>query len=167
MGCGKSSVSRALGEITGLPVVEIDELVREKAGMTINEIFETKGEEYFRKLESEALAGTAGAESIEGSDEAIVSCGGGILLRPENRELISGGVTVWVDATPEEILRRLEGDDTRPLLKNRKTPELLAELKDERDTYYKFFSDFRILTDGYRVKDVADRVMAWISENCQ
>ncbi|MGI8436551.1 MAG: shikimate kinase, partial [Chthoniobacterales bacterium] len=78
MGAGKSSAGRALALRTGLPVFDTDEMAAARAGLTIPQIFAQRGEEYFRRLETERLAG------ISDLSAKIVVTGGGIVLRAEN-----------------------------------------------------------------------------------
>ena len=75
MGAGKTSVGRALERRTGLPLLDTDQLIEEQAGMTISDIFAKKGEEEFRRAETEMLKKLAGREA-----ENIVSTGGGLPL---------------------------------------------------------------------------------------
>ena len=93
MGTGKSVVGRVVGEMLGLRWVDTDELIERRAGVSISTIFEREGEERFRELESEALR-----EALEMSG-AVVSTGGGILLRDENRALMrSAGPIICLTA---------------------------------------------------------------------
>ena len=78
MGCGKSTMAGMLAEATGARLIEMDETIEKEAGMTINEIFETYGEAHFRDLESQLIL------RIAEQGGAVVSCGGGAILRPEN-----------------------------------------------------------------------------------
>src|ERR1051325_9032003 len=82
MGAGKSSVGRTLARTTGLPRFDTDEMIAERLGLTVTEIFAKHGEERFRETETETLRGLTGKQA------AIVVTGGGIVLRPENRRLL-------------------------------------------------------------------------------
>ena len=90
MGAGKSSVGRTLARMTGLPRFDTDEMVAARFGLTVSEIFESRGEEVFRGAEAEAL------RELSGKRGAIITTGGGILLRPENAELVNA-VTALLD----------------------------------------------------------------------
>ena len=78
MGCGKSTMARLLSEKMGAKLIEMDETIEKEAGMSINQIFEIYGEAYFRDLESQLIV------RIAEEGNAVVSCGGGAILRPEN-----------------------------------------------------------------------------------
>src|SRR3954454_17102852 len=92
MGAGKSAVGRCLQQRTGLALFDTDEIVASKFGMSIPEIFAKHGEEEFRKSEIEAL------RTLPTTEQAIIVAGGGIVLRPENIEILKRrGVVVWLD----------------------------------------------------------------------
>ena len=102
MGCGKTSVSIAMNQLYGKNIVEVDDRIIAKEGRSINQIFAESGENYFRDLETEML------KELADEDNIIVSCGGGMVLREENRRLMKeNGVIIWLDATPETILDRV------------------------------------------------------------
>ena len=82
MGCGKSTMARLLTKETGMELIEMDETIEAETGMSINEIFATYGEAYFRDLESQLI------KRITEKGGAVVSCGGGAILRPENVEML-------------------------------------------------------------------------------
>ena len=103
MGCGKTSVSIAMNQLYGKNIVEVDDRIIAKEGRSINQIFAESGENYFRDLETEML------KELADEDNIIVSCGGGMVLREENRRLMKeNGVIIWLDATPETILEKYE-----------------------------------------------------------
>jgi shikimate kinase len=111
-GVGKSSVGRRLAARLGWPLRDTDTLIAETSGRTVAQIFAASGEPYFRDLESAALHQ---ALSIQ---PCIVSTGGGIVLRPENRALLRAhAFVVWLDAPTETLVARLQAhDEARPLI---------------------------------------------------
>ena len=82
MGCGKSTIAKKLSQKLGVEQVEMDELIVQEQGMPITEIFEKYGEEHFRDIESDLV------ERLQAKDGVIVSCGGGAVLREENRRMM-------------------------------------------------------------------------------
>ncbi|MGB9876543.1 MAG: shikimate kinase [bacterium] len=112
MGCGKTSIGKSLSTISSLPFVDIDEEIEKRMGMTISSIFMEKGEQYFRDLEEAMIKEFSREEGI------IIAVGGGALQRESNlQSLKERGFLLCLLATPKVILRRLKGDETRPLLK--------------------------------------------------
>ena len=121
MGTGKSQVGRLLAQRWGLKFLETDALIEEQEGTSIAQIFATQGEPYFRDRETAVLRQVLGQEAL------VLSTGGGMLLRPENVELLrAAGPIICLQASAETILERITGTDQRPLLN---TPDPLAEIK--------------------------------------
>lgn len=154
MGCGKSSVADALGRDYQMDVVEMDQMIAERQGMSIPEIFERYGEEYFRDLETELL------KSLRGRQGCVVSCGGGAPLRPENvAEMKKIGQVVLLTASPETIYSRTCGSDDRPNLKNRKSPGAIAELLEQRRPKYEAAADKIIATDNRTIASICEELI--------
>lgn len=108
-GCGKTTVGRLLGQHWGIPNFDADDCIEQRAGKTIAEIFASGGEVAFRDLESAVVAELA--QRIRTGDRAVVSLGGGAVLREENRLVIRGvGRVVWLRASAETLLARIEAD---------------------------------------------------------
>jgi 3-dehydroquinate synthase len=134
-GGGKSSAGRLLAERLGWQFLDTDRLLEERAGRTIPQIIDRDGEEAFRALEAAALADAAQC------GQTVIATGGGIVLRPENRELLfadPAAVTVWLKAQVEVLQRRLLGDagaEERPLLRGDVSGRLESMLS-ERSPYY-------------------------------
>jgi shikimate kinase len=132
-GSGKSSVGRALAPLLSLPFVDLDAQLEQQAGRSVAEIFERSGQDAFRLAESRALA------TVAGGTRAVVACGGGIVLDPSNRALLtSSGMVVYLEAQLE-TLRARAGDGTgRPLLHVRGDPRAeLETLLVEREPLYR------------------------------
>ena len=149
MGTGKSTVASYYSKMYGTKIVEMDELLASRVGMSIKEIFAEKGEEYFRNLETEFLKGL-GSQS-----DRIVSCGGGAVLRKENVKLMKEqGSVVWLTASAGEVLKRVKDDEERPLLKGRKNIEAIRELMEERYPRYEAAADIVVDTDGKSAEEI-------------
>ena len=111
-----------MGKRLKAPVVATDDLVQAKAGQTIHEIFESKGEAYFRGLESEIIKEVSLRRGI------VIDCGGGAVLRKENlQHLKANGIVFYLQATPEVIFQRIKDEKHRPLLK---VPDPLGRIKE-------------------------------------
>ncbi len=131
-GVGKSTIGRRLAQRLRLPLHDCDALLEARFGMPIRTVFEVDGEARFRDAEAELLA-----ELSTGTD-AVVATGGGIVMRPANRELLrTRTFCVYLHATPEDLRRRLNGDAKRPLLQVADPQRRLIELSVERDPLYR------------------------------
>lgn len=158
MGCGKSAAACTLGRRYHMQVVEMDEVIAEQQGMSISEIFERFGEEYFRDLETELL------DQLQDRKGCVVSCGGGVPLREENvRKMKKIGPVVLLTASPETIYFRTRGSNDRPNLKNRKSPAAIAELLEQRRPKYEAAADFILPTDGRSIAEVCSELIRLIN----
>nr|HID57804.1 3-dehydroquinate synthase [Desulfobacterales bacterium] len=110
MGSGKSRVGKILARKLGMRFIDTDEMVEEKAGKSISDIFTQDGEEAFRRLEHQCIV------EASRSRYAVISLGGGAVTRPENWEVIRQGISLYLFASPETILERVRANDDRPLL---------------------------------------------------
>ncbi|HEY5705555.1 MAG TPA: shikimate kinase [Terrimicrobiaceae bacterium] len=139
MGCGKSSVGRRLAGLTGHRFVDTDELVVQSEGRNIAEIFSRSGEEYFRDAEQRTL------ENLVGVCGIVLSTGGGLVLRPANRETLKRiGVVAWLDASPDSLFERAIRSGRRPLLQTEDQRKTFDELLSIRRELYSLTADFRI-----------------------
>lgn len=160
MGAGKSTAASALSKAAGAEVVEMDEVIACRAGMTIPEIFRTKGEAAFRQMETALLAELA----EEKEQPVIVSCGGGAALRDENVRLMEkGGVVVLLSVEPETVLERIGGDTGRPVLAACKTPEDVKALMAKRLPYYKKAARFTVASDGRTPDEIAAEILSLLN----
>lgn len=159
MGCGKSTVAAKLNQMYGMHVVEMDQEISKRQKMSIPEIFEQYGEEYFRNLESALL------EEIATGSGQVVSCGGGVVLREDNvSEMKKSGHIVLLTAKPEKVLKRVQKDDNRPILKGRKTVEDIQTLMEARREKYEGAADIVVATDDKNIAEICDEIIQRIEE---
>ncbi len=157
MGVGKSTVAEALGERLKSRVVEMDSLIADGRGMSIPDIFEKYGEFYFRNLESNCLI------ELSLNDDQVVSCGGGLVIRPENVRLMKErGRIVLLSAEPSTIYERVKDDDSRPLLNSDMSIEHITELMEQRSDRYRNAADITLTTDGKSVDEICDELISKI-----
>ena len=131
MGAGKSAIGRRIAQRLGLPFVDADAEIERAAGQTIEEIFATHGEAYFRDGERRVIA------RLLGEPVHVLSTGGGAFMDPETRRLIAErGISVWLRAELEVLLRRTSRRSNRPLLKGRDPAEVLIKLMELRYPVY-------------------------------
>jgi shikimate kinase len=155
MGAGKSTVGAVLQRRTGIPCVDLDEMMEEKSGCSIAEIFSRDGEAGFRDLEARILA------DLPAGLRAIVVTGGGIILRPENhRKLEQLGTIVWLDGDPEVMLARATENRNRPLLNDAPDPrEFFQKLLSERRPLYEKLAHCRVDTSHLTQVETADKIL--------
>jgi shikimate kinase len=156
MGSGKSTIARLLSEKTGVPFRCTDEMVEHKMNTTISEIFETRGESYFRKVEKEVLF------QLAEMDPVILSTGGGIVLDPENINHLKekGFVIIYLNRSLERTKMNLKTEN-RPLL--REDPNRVNKIYDERSTLYKTSCHVVINNDG-TAESAAERLAKLLME---
>lgn len=153
MGVGKSSTSKLLSNMLNVKEVDTDALAVEKEGCQIPEIFEKKGEEYFRNLETGIL------DDIKETEPCIVSCGGGLALRQENvSKMRKMGRIILLSASPETIYIHVKDSLGRPLLNGNMNIPYIKKLMDARIPKYLAAADTVIETDGLELKEVAAKI---------
>lgn len=153
-GSGKSSVAKLLAEKLQMQHIEMDELVAQKAGAKIAAIVEQFGWDHFRDIESE-VARTAAL-----CTDAVISTGGGVIVRPENvSALKANGVCVFLYAPLETLLTRLGDEPGRPLLTGKKTfRDDLKDVWEKREALYAQAADETIDTEHLSQEEVATTI---------
>ena len=159
MGAGKSTISDYLKNALAMDVVEMDQCIVERQGMSISDIFETYGEEYFRELETNLLI------EMQSQSNVVVSCGGGVPMRERNVvEMKKNGRVVLHTAKPETILERVKDNHDRPLLENNKTVPFIADLMEKRRAKYEAAADIVIETDGKSELEICEEMIHRLRE---
>lgn len=163
MGAGKTSVGGFLAEQQGLPMVDVDRLIEISSGMSVSDIFEKKGEAEFRRRETQMLLRLLDTDTVV-PQKTVISVGGGLPLREENRELLKKlGTVVFLKVSPESVAERLKGDTTRPLLQGEKARQKVAELMMQREPYYTQAAHFAVETDGKDLSQIACEIALLIN----
>ncbi|EKT54311.1 shikimate kinase AroL [Providencia burhodogranariea] len=133
-GSGKTTIGKQLAEHKSFQFVDTDKLIVERAGMSIAQIVEQHGWEYFRRLESDVL------KSIS-EQNVIVSTGGGIILSKENQQVMrDNGTVIYLSAKPEVLAARLAAEpqaDQRPSLTGKSILEEIEEVISQREPLYR------------------------------
>ncbi len=156
MGTGKSSIGHLLASRLAYRFCDLDAVIVEQEGKSINEIFSSDGEKYFREVESAVL------NRVLQKTSQVVSTGGGVVINQKNRTLMrQSGVVVNLMASPQTILCRLQNDDERPLLRDSKSLEHIEKMLIEREPFYSD-ADIRIDTNGKNVEDVAREILNFL-----
>lgn len=154
MGTGKTTISSALKKITGLEEIDTDQYIAKKEGISISRMFETYGEAYFRKKETEALT------EIQNLRGRIVSCGGGAVLKDENVAIMKkSGIIVLLTATPETVLKRVRYSDARPILNGNMSVEYISKMMENRKNRYMKVADITVSTDDRSIVDICEEIL--------
>ncbi|MCM1579025.1 MAG: shikimate kinase [Ruminococcus sp.] len=157
MGCGKSTVGKILAESFGVEFYDMDSFIEETLGMKIPEIFEEKGEEYFRRQETLAV-------EVLGKKGGVIACGGGAMLRDINAGTAKKfGRVVYIDVPYEVCWERIKDDPGRPIV-TRNTKESLKVIYDDRSPVYRANSTHRIDGEG-SPEETAEKLRQLIVNN--
>lgn len=147
MGCGKSTVGRALADELGWSFIDLDQEIEEREGATIAEIFDQRGEPVFRGIETDTLRKRI--HNVQSGRPQVVSLGGGTFISEENYQLVANnGVTVWLDCPFSHIVRRVAGETHRPLARD--PAQLRTLFESRRDGYARAEYRVEVLDDDTR-----------------
>lgn len=157
MGSGKSTVASYLSQNCWMELIEMDQLLVEREGMSIPDIFAKHGENYFRDAETNLLI------EIQSSQDKVVSCGGGVVLREQNvSEMKKSGYIVLLTAKPGTILERVKDNNDRPLLQGNKNVAFISDMLEKRRPKYESAADIIIHTDGKQVEEICTELLKQI-----
>ncbi len=154
MGAGKTTISKYLNLLFAMDIVEMDEIIAKNEGMSIPDIFEVYGEQYFRDAETNLLI------DLQKKSNVVISCGGGTPMRECNVvEMKKNGKVVLLTASPQTILDRVKDSHDRPLIENNKTVEFIAELMEKRKEKYEAAADIIIYTDNKTEVEICEELV--------
>ncbi len=155
MGCGKSSTGIKLSYRMKMPLLDTDKMIEKKQRCTISELFETQGEEAFRNLETECIR-----QILKERGNYVISVGGGLPVREENRKVLKElGMVVYLRIRPETVYNRLKDDTTRPLLQTESPLEKIRELMELRSGFYEEGADLIIDADDMESEEVLSEIV--------
>ena len=154
MGSGKTTLGLLLARALSLEFVDLDRVIVRSAGKAIPQIFAEHGENHFRDLEHNALL-----QTLDGGTPSVVACGGGTVVRPDNRTLLRDVTTVFLREDTDVLYQRTRGTD-RPL---RAASLEEFELRyAERLPLYRQVADIEVEADGRPPAKVAEEVLGWL-----
>jgi shikimate kinase len=160
MGCGKSTIANRLSKITNIPYVDLDKSIEERTNLSINDIFEQRGEIYFRKLEREVFI-----ELLNAPDNLIIGLGGGTPCYANNHELLKGDniLSVYLKASVDTLFERLVSNKSkRPLIANKTDDEMkefIAKHLFDRSFYYNQ-AQYKVAIDGKSKDETTQDILA-------
>lgn len=158
MGSGKTSIGKLLAKRTGRLFIDTDNEIIKESGMTITEIFNKFGENYFRNLEHKVLS------KVKSIENHVISTGGGVILKLKNIKVMkNSGTIIFLDIDVETQLSRVRNKKNRPLLDRNNMAENLVNIKKERDYIYKNISDYIINISGKNKSEIVGEIQNYIS----
>lgn len=159
MGTGKTAVGEVLALRLGRPFLDTDQMVEKETGATIPEIFDKKGEDFFREIEKKMV------KKALSEDKVVVATGGGAVLDPENLALMKEkGILIALSSSPEIISERLTQFEARPLLKGKDRLERIRQLFSKRSPFYEQ-ADHIIDTSGKKIEEAVEEIVKLLNIN--
>ena len=158
MGAGKSTVGRRLSAMLGRDFVDADHEIEEAAQRSISEIFDEFGEAYFRDGERRVIA-----RLIE-ENQGVIATGGGAFVDDETRALIlDQAIAVWIDCDIDTLVERTSRRNTRPLLRSGNPKEILTDLFNKREPFYRQ-AQVRVVSEDGPHNDTAKSIIKAIDQ---
>ena len=155
MGSGKTSAAISLSYRLRRTMVDTDKEIERLHHMAVSEIFERLGEEEFRDMEARCLE-----RLLERPGGEIISTGGGLPMREENRKLLKRlGTVIYLRVKPETVCSRLAADTSRPLLQGGDKEEKVRRLLEARGPVYEDAADFTVDTDEKTTDSIVDEIL--------
>jgi len=157
MASGKTSIGRRLARRLGYHLLDCDHFIEEQLGCTIAELFERRGEPYFRELETRL------ARRLPALENTVIATGGGMPIAPGNLDLLRrAGPVVFIKADPEDILKRLERDTRRPKVQGGNVRETALGLLEARLPIYSQ-ADFTVASAGKGLNRTAGEIIRLVA----
>jgi len=149
MGAGKTSFGKKIAKSLDVPFFDSDHVIEEQEKMAVGDVFEYKGEEYFRNREYEVIK-----ELLESNSQCIIAFGGGAFISDKVRSLVKEmAISVWIKADIDVLLQRVSGNNKRPLLEKGDKRDILLNLLKKRESFYAE-ADIEILNNNVPHKKV-------------
>ncbi len=153
MGVGKTSIGKRLAQKLGVPFFDADEEIVEAAQMSITEIFDQYGEDYFRDGERRVIA------RLLEEPHSVIATGGGAFVQDDTRaEILEKGIAVWLDCEVDTLVERVSRNKKRPLLRGGNVREKITSMKTEREPSYAKAS-IRVTSDTGPHGETVDRIL--------
>jgi shikimate kinase len=156
---GKGLIGKALAKALGYGFLDTDDMIEEKEGKTVLEIFQERGEPHFRRLECQAIKKACSKK------KCVIATGDGVPLAKQNfDEIRKRGIVVLLESTPEEITSRMREEPPRPALTDMKMLEETKFLLKKRTPTYRALADCIIKTNGKKVEENVREIMEFLKE---
>ena len=153
MGVGKTTLGKLVAKNQGLEFIDTDANIEDKNSMTINEIFEQKGENFFRLEEKKEILNSLSKQGC------VIALGGGAFMNKTIREsVLKNAISVWLDIDLKILNQRLKWNQKRPLLKKYNNQKKLNELYEQRKNIYQL-ANHKIVCDKLNKEDIVNRII--------
>jgi shikimate kinase len=153
MGAGKTTIGRRLAKSLHRKFVDADQELERRTGASVALIFDVEGESGFRERESRVIA------ELTQLDDVVLATGGGAILDPDNRAVLTTrGFVVYLHATVEKLIQRTRRDSSRPLLMTDDPTTRMRELLEQRDSIYRTVADLVIDTGKLNLSEVVKEI---------
>ncbi len=158
MGCGKSTVGSLISKKLNLKFIDIDNVIENEAKMKISEIFQKKGENFFRNLEEKITL------NLLSSTNHIISLGGGSFINEKIRkEILKNNFSFWLNCNPKTLLKRIKKNKKRPVVFNLDDTEILDLIEKRTKIYSK--AQFKINCDKLKKNEIVEQILKIYERN--
>tara|TARA_Y100000816_G_scaffold217548_1_gene162672 strand:+ start:277 stop:780 length:504 start_codon:yes stop_codon:yes gene_type:complete len=159
MGSGKSKIGKILSNKLNFNHYDIDKEIERSLSLNINEIFESKGEDFFRSIETDFL------KESKTLNNAVISTGGGVIEKQENLELLRNELNViFLNCSVESQFNNTKGSSKRPLLNTSNPKLVLKNLYEKRLDSYKQLAKLELLSDSMSNEDIANKIIEYLND---
>ena len=153
MGAGKTTIGKQLAHTLNYRFIDTDDVIVQAAGQSISNIFAGQGEAAFRAIETQVLA------QVAPYTHTVVATGGGMVVKPDNWSYLQSGLVVWISVSVDELLQRLQRDQSRPLLQDGNLRQKLTTLLAQRQPRYAQADATVVFQSGEEVDAIAQRTL--------
>lgn len=159
MGAGKTTVGEALAKLADVSMADTDRMIEEEQNTTVSSIFREQGENCFRDMETTLVKQLSEEVAAGTRTSGVISVGGGLAVREENRRCMREcGTVVYLRTGKDTLVQRLQGDTTRPLLAGDGLEKRISAMMAEREEFYLEAADFIVDTDGKLPEEIAEEI---------
>tara|TARA_X000000950_G_scaffold258280_1_gene325535 strand:+ start:201 stop:803 length:603 start_codon:yes stop_codon:yes gene_type:complete len=158
MGSGKSTIGSLLAKKLDRVLIDIDKVIEKMQNQKISQIFELKGEAYFRELEFNITT------QFLNDNDKLISLGGGAFMNKELRKIIKqNSKSFWLHWNAKTLIKRIKNNDKRPIVKNMNQAEIKKLINERNKIYY--FADFKIICENLKKSEIVDRILQKCEKN--
>lgn len=159
MGAGKTTIGRQLANVLQKTFLDSDREIEKRTGASISLIFDVEGEAGFRRRERTVI------DELTAQQDIVLATGGGAILDPDNQQWLRvRGCVIYLHCSIARQLERTAFDHNRPLLREKDPEEKLEELFQIREPLYRKTADWVVVTNGFKVKQVVDKIVAGLAD---